>query len=119
MSLRFLQMLMQVEMAGPVIQTTIKVVRYVVRFLQMLIHHTQIIIFFVTRVIKKAAIVALEKISTYLQTLTHMVLVGNVTMAMSETRIGVLGKAQFLQTLTHQVMVGNVIMVIANMAIVV
>ena len=51
--------------------------------------------------------------------LTHMVLVGNVTISMSEVGIGVLGKAQFLQTLTHQVMVGNVIMVISNMAIVV
>ena len=55
----------------------------------------------------------------FLQMLTHMVLVGNVTISMSEVGIGVLGKAQFLQTLTHQVMVGNVIMVISNMAIVV
>ena len=45
-------MLMQVEIAGPVIQTTIKVVRYVVEFLKMLIHHTLIMIFFVNRVIK-------------------------------------------------------------------
>ena len=52
---------MHLEIAGPVIQTTIKVVRYVVEFLQMLIHLTLAMIGLAILAIKKAAIVVLKK----------------------------------------------------------